>query len=465
MTLGYQRKGVKLQLKDLMVASDSICRDRKFSNSYLCRPHVFAHDSGRFLRMHSRTDFSSYCLSYLLTNLDFDSTLGVAYVGGVCADHSLVRDEKTGAVERRSINAGFVTVEDPLDPSSEEEAAHTMAHEVGHSFGASHDDPSGNPDCAGYLMEPVAPSVVTRKRLTFSSCSMESVRDVLSEMRRGKREWCFVKEEEKKKRTKDVGKAPPSGGGGRRGTKTRTTFGGSDKDGVGREDVAGEETDVGLVAGLVAGLTVLFLLGGLVVAYAFVEQRFCFGPRSLSGEPDWLKQEVADTWRTEKKRLSRVASVARRSSIRRVPSPSGKTGLFVRPAAVPTVKMPPRMPLKPTFSPPQISNTSTSPKSQPPIPAKELKPSLHHPASSPKSFGDNQPAPLSSPWAQASKPTIPPKHKKPPLKSAGAVGQAPHKALPPPPPLRLTPKPREAHPNVANIQSALEELMERNRQK
>ncbi len=111
MTVDRERKGVKLRLKNLMVATDSVCGEAKFSNSYLCSPESLAGDSNRFLRTHSRTDFSDYCLSYLLTALDFGSTLGVAYVGGVCADHSLIRDERTGAIERRSINAGFVTVE------------------------------------------------------------------------------------------------------------------------------------------------------------------------------------------------------------------------------------------------------------------------------------------------------------------------------------------------------------------
>ena len=59
------------------------------------------------------TDFSAHCLSYLLTAVDFGGTLGVAYVGGVCADHARIRDTRTGVVERRSTNAGFVSIVDP----------------------------------------------------------------------------------------------------------------------------------------------------------------------------------------------------------------------------------------------------------------------------------------------------------------------------------------------------------------
>lgn len=65
-------------------------------------------------------------------------------------------------MERRSTNAGFITVEHPLNPLEEDMAAHTMAHEIGHNFGSSHDNPAKNPGCSGYLMEPIAPAYVTR---------------------------------------------------------------------------------------------------------------------------------------------------------------------------------------------------------------------------------------------------------------------------------------------------------------
>jgi hypothetical protein len=59
-------------------------------------------------------NFSPFCLSYLFSNKKFaDNTLGVAYVGGVCAKYGLVKDQKSGVTERRSTNAGFIAVHDP----------------------------------------------------------------------------------------------------------------------------------------------------------------------------------------------------------------------------------------------------------------------------------------------------------------------------------------------------------------
>ena len=87
-------------------------------------------DPNLFLRIHASSNFSPFCLSYLLTAHDFGGTLGVAYVGGVCARYGRVKDEKTGRVAMLSTNSGFISVEDP-GPSGIPEAQHSMAHEIG----------------------------------------------------------------------------------------------------------------------------------------------------------------------------------------------------------------------------------------------------------------------------------------------------------------------------------------------
>lgn len=183
-----------------------------------------------------------------------------------------------------------------------------------------------------------------------------------------------------------------------------------------------------------------------------MEQRFCFGPRSLSGEPDWIRKDVVDTIRTERQRLSRVTSHRMRpnSAIAKTQAPKLPPSTNPRPLYQPMRPHPnvqthsqphptsqhqhdPLQPkLLPPMSPVKLSHKTTSavPLSSKPIKATPIIPS------------------------KANKPQIPQKLSKP-----LPIIRAPEKPLPPLPPSEKPKRP----PNTGDKPqlSELEEIMRR----
>jgi hypothetical protein len=220
--------------------------------------------------MHSTSDFSDYCLAYLLTNLDFDGTLGVAYVGGVCANHGRVTNAETHKSERKSINSGFITIRNPKYDM--DEAEHTFAHEIGHNFGASHDIKlrcDRNTPKEYYLMAPLAPAYETSTSRKFSGCSLKAINRVLKEMKRGLIDWCFVKDKKVKKAVSPTV------------VTTRTPLDEGDVNSESWKNVGGA------ISGAI--LAVCFIVATVCVVYAYVEQRMCFGKK----QTDFSKVQFA----------------------------------------------------------------------------------------------------------------------------------------------------------------------------
>lgn len=93
-------------------------------------------------------------LTHLMSGKDFDgSTVGVAYVGVIC---------------QPSYGVGINQVRD-----SSQATALTMAHELGHNFGAPHD---GEGACAG-VTSPGIMNPFINGTTTFSSCSLSQMAD------------------------------------------------------------------------------------------------------------------------------------------------------------------------------------------------------------------------------------------------------------------------------------------------
>ncbi|CAF4874233.1 unnamed protein product [Pieris macdunnoughi] len=93
-----------------------------------------------------------------------------------------------GLCDRRASGRSFNTLALAHGTSDENErvpervAASTLAHEMGHSFGAHHDDNFPNPECKGYLMGSQSSTTQTAHTLEFSLCSKRLIAATLSSM-------------------------------------------------------------------------------------------------------------------------------------------------------------------------------------------------------------------------------------------------------------------------------------------
>uniref|UniRef100_A0A8C5BNK9 ADAM10 endopeptidase n=1 Tax=Gadus morhua TaxID=8049 RepID=A0A8C5BNK9_GADMO len=151
----------------------------------------------KLLSLYSESNWGNYCLSYLLTNRDYSGVLGLAWEGkagesnwgGICSQHTTLRDGR-----QSSLNTGLVTLQNYGMYLPPRHFQLTLAHELGHSLGAPHDEGSncgtlGSRGGKGrYLMFPQATEEVRENNERFSPCSIKHISMTL----RLKKDDCFV---------------------------------------------------------------------------------------------------------------------------------------------------------------------------------------------------------------------------------------------------------------------------------
>ncbi|KAM9330594.1 disintegrin and metalloproteinase domain-containing protein 10-like [Gastrophryne carolinensis] len=151
----------------------------------------------KLLMLHSKSNWNSFCLSYLLTNRDYNGLLGLAWIGrsgnagGICSKFSKMQDNPN---TKASLNTGIVTIQKYGQYLPPRIIHITLAHELGHSFGSPHDEseectqftaasPNGN-----YLMFPYAVDGSQYNNDKFSPCSIHYMSSIL----KLKMDQCFV---------------------------------------------------------------------------------------------------------------------------------------------------------------------------------------------------------------------------------------------------------------------------------
>ncbi|XP_068090041.1 disintegrin and metalloproteinase domain-containing protein 10-like isoform X2 [Hyperolius riggenbachi] len=151
----------------------------------------------KLLMLHSRSNWNNVCLSYLLTNRDYNGILGLAWTGktgnagGICSKFANFRDSPD---TKASLNTGIITVQKYGEYLPPRIIHITLAHELGHSLGSPHDEsdecaqfttksPNGN-----FLMFPYAVDGNQYNNDKFSACSIHYIGSLL----KLKKDECFV---------------------------------------------------------------------------------------------------------------------------------------------------------------------------------------------------------------------------------------------------------------------------------
>ncbi|XP_063313372.1 disintegrin and metalloproteinase domain-containing protein 10-like [Pelobates fuscus] len=152
----------------------------------------------KLLMLHSQSNWNSYCLSYMLTNRDYNGVLGLAWNGnsgnefGICskfAKYDKVPDTDV------TLNTGIVTIQKYGQYLPARLIHITLAHEFGHSLGSPHDESpncanfiSNNNDNGNFLMFPYAMDGNQYNNDKFSTCSIHYISNILQV----KMDICFV---------------------------------------------------------------------------------------------------------------------------------------------------------------------------------------------------------------------------------------------------------------------------------
>lgn len=166
----------KIILKNIKILStEELCGD-------ICSE---VKDLESLLNIFSYSSRDGYCLSYLLTYRNFvNGQLGLAFTagpshGGVCETFRKQREDLYGYEDEtmKSLNTGVITLQRSDRQVSELLAAATFAHEIGHSFGSSHDpkECQGNQEDGTYLMYESGSLGTKKNNMVLSSCSVKDM--------------------------------------------------------------------------------------------------------------------------------------------------------------------------------------------------------------------------------------------------------------------------------------------------
>lgn len=185
-------QGITININRIDVIEKDACNTKP--NSVDCQLNSNNIGVEKFLDLASLEDHEKYCLSYMFAHRDFnDGVLGLAWIGDTVGAGGICDKFRTINGKQKTLNSGIVTNLNYGKTVASKVTDITLAHEIGHNFGAKHDPASG--DCApggllgNFIMYPRATSGSDSNNYKFSSCSKGYIWPVLQ----AKSAICFKK--------------------------------------------------------------------------------------------------------------------------------------------------------------------------------------------------------------------------------------------------------------------------------
>ncbi|XP_064479770.1 disintegrin and metalloproteinase domain-containing protein 10-like isoform X2 [Ornithodoros turicata] len=184
----YGITDIAFDAQRIIINDTAACEGQRKARNPFCSSHL---DAAHMLHEFSKSRHDDFCVAYVWTYRDFpNGVLGLAYVaepsgnsGGLCVGYytGIGTDFPSDYAGPLSLNTGVVTFMNQNNHLIGRVSQLTFTHELGHHFGAQHDEGECAPegDVGNFIMYPSATMGDKPNNKKFSPCSIKAISAVI----------------------------------------------------------------------------------------------------------------------------------------------------------------------------------------------------------------------------------------------------------------------------------------------